>query len=165
MVKRFFAFLFRDWTDETEYSFEISRMIFITLILLVIPAILFRVYRDQIAIVWTDELLSTLVRYFSTLPFLAGLAFSIVRMVGISKNRKWAIAIKPQTIPKILEAYPGKALFCKINGKYRKIQRVDDVNQNDQILLILIGKRKPLSIHELQKIKKVLDCDDKEEIN
>jgi len=80
--------------------------------------------------------------------------FSIGRMIQIKANKKHAKKLEKSKIPSLLKAYPKQPLYAKVNGKYLKISSEEDVNENDDIVLICIGKK---PIYELKKVKKILN--------
>jgi len=148
MIVRFFVILQRKWTYEIEYTLEICRMVFINLITIIIPVIIYRI--PGIA---TRAFLIILfvVAYVFWLIYIR---YSVGRFIQIKYNRKYATHINYYQLVQIMDAYPKKDLYCKINGKYKRIRSASEVKADDEIVLITIGKKQ---LQDLKKIKKIIE--------
>lgn len=148
MVKRFFIILQRNWTYELEYGLEVARMIFINLITIGIPAIVYRIPNMPKWVFWVFGVGPMFILWWFYVRYSSG------RMIQIKNNKKYARTISKSQIPLLLEAYPKQALYTKVNGKYVKITSSDDVSKNEEIKLVCIGNK---PIYELKKINGILN--------
>ena len=132
----------RNWTYEVDYFLEITRMAFINLVFIIIPGILIRVF-DSPSWVYIAILIPLAIFWWFYFRY------SLGRFVQIKINKKYSVFIKYENISAILEAYPNKKLYCKVNNKYKKVVTINDVKKDDSILLITVGKT---PVYELKKI-------------
>lgn len=152
MIARFFVILQRNWTYEVEYTFEICRLVLIHVITLVIPALIRCIPNLS---VWV----------YLTFSFAVGFIFwwfyfrySVGRLIQIKRNRKYAVHLTYEQLVQIMDAYPNQDLYCKVNSKYKRLTVIDDVRPDDEVVLILIGKK---SLEDLKKWRKIVQSDDK----
>ena len=142
MMVRFFTILQRNWTYEVEYTFEILRMILINVVTLGIPAIVERIPDAPFWVLCVFGFAPAFIFWLSYFRY------SIGRMVQIKTNRRYAVIITKEQLVKIMDAYPKQDLFCKVNGKYKRIKSADEVKDDDSILLITIGKKQLMVVHQ-----------------
>ena len=150
MIIRFFSILQRNWTYEVEYGLEVSRMFFINITTL-LP--LFVILRVESIPKWLKIVLIVVLMvcwwYY--------LRYSIGRFIQIRNNKKYAIMISREQLIEVFNEYPKQKLYCKVNGKYRKITSENGIKELDEILLITIGKKQ---IYNLKKITKIINRND-----
>ena len=151
MVKQFFKCFFRLRTYETEYWYEVARIIFHTLVFVAIVIVCRVVLAGMLEQKWLG-LISRIVHIVYHIIYV----FVLCKMLQISANRKYATPIKPQHIPELMKAYQQKRLYCKVNGKYKTIKSKNDVKEDDEIILIMIGKKELMG---LKKYKKIIGID------
>lgn len=142
MIVRFFTILQRKWTYEVEYTFEIWRLILIHVVTIGFSAIIYHIPEVPLWLYLIFGLGLSFIFWFFYF------SYSIGRLIQIKANRKYAIHITYEQLVQIMDAYPKQDLYCKVNGKYKRVRNVNDVQHSDEILLITIGK------NQLQNLKK-----------
>ena len=136
MVIRFFALLIRHWTYEIEFRLEIARMIFIQILVIVLIPLSGYLFPDS----WRLGVFGKIVLIFDFLLWVYLTANSVLRIVGISKNKKNIKIISSVELHDLLSKYPGIPLYTKIGKKYRIIKCNNDFVETQSIVLISIGK-------------------------
>ena len=151
-VVRFFTILFRDWTYEVDYKLEVWRLVLNNLITLGVPFVLFRIPNIPFWILLLSYITCVVCWWYYNWC-------SLSRFMQINTNRKYAKNVTKEQIVEIINAYPNKVLYCKVNGQYKQIKKYCEVNSGDSILLITIGKKQLI---DLKKIKKILEENESE---